>query len=120
MSFEHSAILESQPTTWRREDDPQYSDDPEFRRVTTELSDKLFSLTSNIVRLSNQVGLLGTKRETERVRERVSDLLDETSKGFKDIGEQLKRVQQWPDVGVSTKILLVESCCPSVMLINFM
>ena len=101
MSFEHSTALESQPTTWRREDDPQYSDDPEFRRYTTELSDKIFSLTSNISRLSNQVGLLGTKRETERVRERVSDLLDETSKGFKDIGEGLKKVQNWPDVGVS-------------------
>ena len=117
MSFEHSTALESQPTTWRREDDPQYSDDPEFRRVTTELSDKLFSLTSNISRLSNQVGLLGTKRETERVRERVSDLLDETSKGFKDIGEGLKRVQQWPDVGVGHLNICLRASFSFIMLI---
>lgn len=100
MSFEHTSALESQPTNWRREDDPQYSDDPEFRRFTTELSDKLFSMTSNVTRLSNQVALLGTKRETERVRERVRDLIDETAEGFKDIGEGLKRVSAWPDIGV--------------------
>ncbi len=100
MSFEDSSALEAQPTTFRRQDDPQYSDDPEFRRFTTELSDKLFSLTSNIARLSSQIALLGTKRETDRVRERVSDLIEETSSGFKSIGEGLKRVQQWPDVNV--------------------
>ena len=106
MSFERSSALESQPTTWRREDDPQYSDDPEFRRFTSELSDKLFSLTSNVARLSNQVALLGTKRGTDRVRERVSDLLDETSKGFKEAGEALKKIQAWDDLGVS--------CCHSL------
>lgn len=100
MSFEHTSALESQPTNWRREDDPQYSDDPEFRRFTTELSDKLFSMTSNVTQLSNQVALLGTKRETERVRERVRDLIDETAEGFKDIGEGLKRVSAWHDLGV--------------------
>lgn len=101
MSFERSSALEAQPTTWRREDDPQYSDDPEFRKFADELSDKLFTLTSNVTRLSNQVALLGSKRETDRVRERVSDLLEETSQGFKDAGEELKRLQNWADVGVS-------------------
>ena len=100
MSFDDSSRLESQPTTWRREDDPSYADDPEFREFTTQLSDKLFALTSNVSRLSSQVGLLGTKRETERVRERVRDLIDETSTSFKDIGEGLKRVSQWHDLGV--------------------
>ncbi|KAF2100655.1 t-SNARE [Rhizodiscina lignyota] len=103
MSFDDTSRLESQPTTWRREDDPSYADDPEFRQFTTELSDKLFSLTSNVSRLSSQVGLLGTKRETERVRERVRDLIDETSNSFKDIGEGLKRVSQWPDLGPSQR-----------------
>lgn len=98
MSFDDSSRLESQ-TAWRREDDPAYADDPEFRSFTTDLSDKLFSLTSNVSRLSSQIGLLGTKRETERVRERVKDLIDETSTSFKDIGEGLKKVSQWPDLG---------------------
>lgn len=100
MSFDDSSRLESQPTTWRRQDDPEYADDPEFKRFTTQLSDQLFSLTSNVTRLSNQIALLGTKRETERVRERVRDLIEETSSGFKEVGEGLKKVQQWPDLGV--------------------
>lgn len=103
MSFQDSSALESQPTTWRREDDPQYSDDPEFRRFTQDLSDRLFSLTSNISRLSSQVALLSTKRETERVRERVRDLIDETSASFKDIGEGLKKISTWHDLGPSQK-----------------
>ncbi|ORY10847.1 SNARE domain-containing protein [Clohesyomyces aquaticus] len=103
MSFQQSSAMESQPTTWRREDDPQYADDPEFREFTTQLSDKLFSLTSNISRLSSQMALLGTKRETERVRERVREIIDETSNSFKEIGEGLKRVSTWPDLGPSQK-----------------
>ncbi|SMR64166.1 unnamed protein product [Zymoseptoria tritici ST99CH_3D1] len=103
MSFHDNPNLESQPTTWRRSDDPSYADDPEFNRYTTQLSDKLFSLTSNISRLSNQVALLGTRRETDRVRERVQDLLSETGDGFKEIGEGLKKVQAWHDLGPSQK-----------------
>lgn len=100
MSFEQSSNLESQPTTWRRGDDPQYTDDPEFKQFTEELGDKLFTITSNITRLAQQVALFGTRRETERVRERVKDMIEETSQNFKEIGEGLKRVSQWPDMGV--------------------
>ena len=89
----------------RRGDDPQYSDDPEFRKLTESLSDRLFTLTSNISRLSNQLALLGTKRDTERVRERVHDLLEETRDGFKEVGEGVKKVQVWEDVNVSFPIL---------------
>ncbi|KAF2771204.1 t-SNARE [Teratosphaeria nubilosa] len=103
MSFQDSAGLESQPTTWRRHDDPQYADDPEFQQYTQRLSDKLFSLTANITKLAAQIALLGTRRETERVRERVQSLLEDTGAGFKDIGEGLKKVQAWHDVGPSQK-----------------
>jgi syntaxin 7 len=99
MSFQHSSELESQPTNWRREDDPAYADDPEFTKFTTDLADKIFSLTSNVSGLSGQVGLLGTKRETERVRERVRDLIDEGNTKFKEVGEGLKKVISWEDVG---------------------
>ena len=101
MSFDRLPSLESQPTNFRRTDDPQYRDDPEFDELTTGLSDKLFTLTSNIARLSSQIALLGTKRDTDRVRERVHDLLEETRDGFKEIGEGVKKVQSWEDVSVS-------------------
>jgi len=101
--YNRSSALESQPTTWRREDDPQYADDPEFQRFSTDLSDRLFTLTSTVSRLSNQVALLGTRRETERVRERVKDLIDEGARELKDVGEGLKKVISWPDVGPSQR-----------------
>lgn len=101
MSFDRLSSLESQPTTTRRQDDAQYRDDPEFQRFTESLSTKLFELTSNISRLSNQISLLGTKRDTERVRERVHDMLESTRDGFKEVGEGIKRAQNWDDLNVS-------------------
>lgn len=104
MSFNRASHLESQPTTFRREDDPQYTDDPEFDRLTQSLSAKLFSLTNNINQLAREISFLGTKRETERVRERVQKLVEETGDGFKEIAEGLKRIGTWPDLGVSIRV----------------
>ena len=84
----------------RRNEDPEYRDDPEFHRFSEDLSVKLFSLTSSIARLSQQINLLGTKRDTERVRERVHDLLEEARDGFKDVGEGIKRLTAWEDLSV--------------------
>ncbi len=100
MSFDQLSSLESQPTTMRSSD--AYADDPEFQRLSQDLSSRLFDLTANISRLSNQIALLGTKRDTERVRERVHDLLEETKEEFKDVGEGVKRIQTWEDVSVSS------------------
>ncbi|EYE97915.1 SNAP receptor PEP12 [Aspergillus ruber CBS 135680] len=103
MSFDRLNTLESQTTPLRRSDDPQYRDDPEFHRLTETLSNQLFNLTSNISRLSNQIALLGTKRDTDRVRERVHDLLEETRSGFKDVGDGMKKVTAWEDVNPAQK-----------------
>ncbi|KAL8930235.1 MAG: hypothetical protein Q9208_000852 [Pyrenodesmia sp. 3 TL-2023] len=105
MSFDRSPLLEAQPTTMRRGDDAEYRDDPEFSRFTEELSVKsqLFRLTSNIARLSQQINLLGTKRETDRVRERVNDLLEEARTGFKEAGEGVKKLTAWEDLNPSQR-----------------
>ncbi|KAJ5556470.1 hypothetical protein N7494_000385 [Penicillium frequentans] len=103
MSFDRLSSLEAQPTTMRRDDDPQYRDDPGFDHLAESLSDQIFSLTSNTTRLSSQIALLGTKRDTERVRERVHKLLEETRAGFKEAGEGLKKIQTWEDVNPSQK-----------------
>ncbi|KAF7114333.1 hypothetical protein CNMCM5793_008285 [Aspergillus hiratsukae] len=103
MSFDRLNSLEAQPTTMRRSEDPHYRDDPDFDRLTESLSNQLFTLTSNITRLSDQIALLGTKRDTERVRERVHNLLEETRSGFKHVGEGIKKVQMWEDVNPSQK-----------------
>ena len=90
----------------RRHEDPEYQDDPEFSRFAEDLSTKLFTLTSNINRLSQQISLLGTKRDTERVRERVHDLLEEARDGFKDVGDGIKRLTAWEDLNVRSWQLL--------------
>lgn len=100
MSFDRLPSLESQPTTTRRRDDPTYRDDPEFQRFTEDLSTRLFELVSNVSRLSNEIAKLGTSRDTERVRERVHDLLEETRDGFKEVGEGIKKAQAWEDLNV--------------------
>jgi syntaxin 7 len=89
----------------RRSQDPYYQDDPEFSKFAEELSVKLFSLTSNIARLSSQINLLGTKRDTERVRERVHDLLVEARDGFKDVGEGIKKLTGWEDLNVCIRFI---------------
>jgi hypothetical protein len=105
MSFQRSSALESQPTTWRREDDPEYADDPEFREFASKLGDDLFGLTGGMSRLSEEMAKLGTSRETPRVRERVKTSVEETSDKFKEIGERLKQLTTWPDVGVCDRII---------------
>jgi syntaxin 7 len=100
MSFDRLSSLEAQPASGGAGGDQQYHDDPDFQRLTQSLSNQLFTLTSNISRLSNQIALLGTKRDTERVRERVHNLLEETRDGFREVGEGIKKVQMWEDVTV--------------------
>merc|ERR1711964_636247 len=109
MSFDQLSSLESQPTTMQRQDDPQYSDDPEFQRLSQELMTKLFTLTGNISRLSNEVALLRTRRDTERVRERVHDLLEESKDTFKEVGEGVKTIHMGRCQPVS-KIHTTEAC----------
>ena len=100
MSFDRLSSLEAQTSSSQQQDD-QYRDDPDFQRLTEFLSNHLFTLTSNISRLSAQIALLGTKRDTERVRERVHNLLEETREGFREVGEGIKKIQMWDDVNVS-------------------
>ncbi|KAI9761172.1 MAG: hypothetical protein M4579_001219 [Chaenotheca gracillima] len=105
MSFDQLSSMERQPTTMRREDDPVYSDDPEFQQLTQRLFAQLSSLTSDVTTLSNQVALLGTKRDNDRVRERVHDLLESTRDTFKEVADGVKRAQSWEDVNRSQEYI---------------
>lgn len=48
---------------------------------------------------------MGTKRDSEALRERVKKLLNETRAGFKSVGEGVKKVQDWPDVSPSQRFV---------------
>ncbi|KAI5778254.1 t-SNARE [Geopyxis carbonaria] len=100
MSFDRLSSLESQPTTSRS---TGYSDDPEFAQLTTQLSARLVTLISNITQLNRQLALVGTKKDSETVRDRVKRLTDETRAGFKAVSDGVRRVQNWPDVSPSMK-----------------
>ncbi|KAL1890617.1 SNAP receptor [Sporothrix stenoceras] len=76
----------------------QYSDDPDFQKLAQQLSNKLFKLQGNIANLSRDIGHLGTRQDNARVRERVTDVLDESREMFKEVGEGVKKVQGWDDV----------------------
>lgn len=110
MSFADSSRLELGDThpqrsaaPLRRDDSRAYRDDPDYDALTASIAQKLANLTANITTLSRQVALLGTKRETPRVRERVHDLIDETGSGFKDVGEELKRAGTWGELNAHQK-----------------
>lgn len=115
MAYDRLSSLEAQPASMSRDEDPQYRDDPEFDHFAKELEDKLVELNTNISRLSRQIALLGTKRDTEPVRKQVHNLLEETRTEIKKVAEGVKRLQTWKDVNVSqTRPLLYPYFIPNI------
>ncbi|KAK9473090.1 t-SNARE [Dipodascopsis tothii] len=80
-----------------------YSDSPEFDTSVNELSNELFTLTSNISTLHRLLAVVGTKKDTHEVRERVSRLTDDTRDLCKVLGDRVKHLQTWADVTPSQK-----------------
>lgn len=102
MSFDRLTSLERQPTTLPS---TGYSDDPEFTSLTTSLSSQLFSLTSNVSQLNSQLALVGSKKDSEALRHRVRQLIEDTRAYFKTVGEGVKRVQCWPETSPSQRYI---------------
>ncbi|KAK4189931.1 t-SNARE [Podospora australis] len=98
MSFDQLSSLEA-----GRGSSSRYSDDPEFAKLSRELTSKLFKLNSNNQQLSREIGHLGTRRDTPRVRERVHELIEESREAFKEVGEGVKKIQTWEDVTPTQK-----------------
>ncbi|KAL2140825.1 hypothetical protein VTI28DRAFT_3223 [Corynascus sepedonium] len=101
MSFDQLSSLEA----GRRRGTPGYSDDPEFQQLSQNLMNKLFRLNGNNQRLSGEVGHLGTRRDTPRVRERVHELIEESRNTFKEVGEGVKKIQMWEDMTPTQKYM---------------
>lgn len=102
MSFDQLSSLEA----GRQRGSSGYTDDPDFQRLSQDLMNKLFKLNGNNQRLSGEVGHLGTRRDTPRVRERVHELIEESRSTFKDVGEGVKKAQAWEDVTVRLTFVL--------------
>ncbi|KAI1135769.1 t-SNARE [Hypoxylon sp. FL0543] len=97
MSFDQLSSIESGSGGGRRQNNGAYSDDPEFSRLSQGLMNKLFHLQGNISKLRTDIGLLGTKRDNPRLRERVHVVIEESTEQFKDVGEGIKKIQAWED-----------------------
>ncbi|PKS10413.1 hypothetical protein jhhlp_002164 [Lomentospora prolificans] len=99
MSFDQLSSLEA----GRHGDGGGYSDDPGYKQLLHELRTKLSDLERNILKLRTDVNLLGTRRDTARVRERVHDFLEKSRQACMEIGEGIKKLQTWDDLSKQQK-----------------
>lgn len=75
-----------------------YSDDPAFQELQYDLKSKLQNLLSSNRKLANDVNVLGTRKDTPRLRERVHNSMDKTRDMCREIGEGVKRLQTWEEL----------------------
>ncbi|KAI1039248.1 hypothetical protein LB505_007366 [Fusarium chuoi] len=75
-----------------------YSDDPDFQALQYDLKSKLQALLSNNRKLANDVNVLGTRKDTPRLRERVHNSMDKTRDMCREIGDGVKRLQTWEEL----------------------
>jgi t-SNARE complex subunit (syntaxin) len=96
MSFDQLSSVESGGGgSARRPGQGNYSDSPEFSRLSQNLMNTLFHLQGNNSKLRTEVNRLGTRQDNPRLRERVQALLEESRGQFKDVGEGVKKLQTW-------------------------
>ncbi len=107
MSFDQLSSIESGGGGGaRRQNNGSYADDPEFSRLSQSLMNKLFHLQGNISKLNSDIGLLGTRRDNPRLRERVHATIEESTEQFKEVGEGIKKIQTWEDATASNPHLV--------------
>ncbi|KAH7134754.1 t-SNARE [Dactylonectria estremocensis] len=75
-----------------------YTDDPGFQELQYDLKSKLQALLSSNRKLANDVNVLGTKKDTPRLRERVHNSMDKAREACREIGEGVKKLQTWDDL----------------------
>lgn len=77
-----------------------YADDPGFQDLQYDLKSKLQSLLSSNRKLANDVNVLGTKKDTPRLRERVHNTMEKTRETCQEIGDGVKKLQTWEELTV--------------------
>ena len=94
MSFNDLNDLEAQPPSFSN---PPVSS-PEFTLLTKSLSQRIFNITSNVALVHRYIGLLGTPRDTDKMRASLMDTLAKTKDMSKDIVSDIRRLNRWdPD-----------------------
>jgi hypothetical protein len=91
MSFNDWNDVESQ--TGSVSNEPTAS--PEFQRLTQSISQKIFTITSNVAQIHRYIGLLGTHRDTERMRASFMEALSRTKDVSKEIVPEIRLLARW-------------------------
>jgi syntaxin 7 len=101
MSFNDMNDLEAQPTSYS----DQATSSPEFASLTKSISQKIFSITSNVALVHRYIGLLGTPRDTDKMRASLMDTLSKTKDITKDLIPNIRSLSRWDaeEIGPSGK-----------------
>jgi t-SNARE complex subunit (syntaxin) len=99
MSFNDLNDLEAQPASYST---PSMSS-PEFTRLTKSISQKVFNITSNVALIHRYIGLLGTARDTDKMRASLMDTLSKTKDISKDVIPDIRSLNHWDseEIGAS-------------------
>jgi t-SNARE complex subunit (syntaxin) len=98
MSFNDLNDLESQDHTYATRDIS-----PEFTNFTKSVSQKIFNLTSNVALTHRYIGLLGSTRDTDKMRASLMDTLAKTKDLSKELVPDIRSLNAWDpdDIGPS-------------------
>ena len=101
MSFNDLNDLEAQPTSYSDQERPS----PEFANLTKSISQKIFTITSNVALIHRYIGLLGTPRDTDKMRASLMDTLSKTKDITKDLIPKIRTLSRWDaeEIGPSGK-----------------
>jgi len=71
---------------------------PGFTRLSKSISQRIFSITSNVALIHRFIGLLGTTRDTDKMRSSLMDTLAKTKDLSKDLVPDIRTLTHWdPD-----------------------
>jgi hypothetical protein len=90
MSFNDLNDLEGHPA-----EDSDETQSPEFINLTKAISAKVFKLSSNVTLVHRYIGLLGTPRDTEKMRTSFMDTLTRTQKLTKELLPTIRELSHW-------------------------
>jgi Syntaxin-like protein len=73
---------------------------PEFGRLTNSISEKIFNITSNVATVHRYIGLLGTSRDTPKMRSLLMETLKNTKTTSKDAVPEIRALSRWDPVEI--------------------
>ena len=78
---------------------------PEFAQLTRSIAQNIFQITSNVTSIQRTIGLLGTPRDTDKVRNSLMEILAKTRSVSKETVLQIRTLKDWDpsDIGPSER-----------------